>query len=183
MNLQALVSTKAPDPAAVTAFGALRERLGFTSVLGGLGRASYVELSTTKPLPAGEPPVAESLAKTTLLANPTKEIVRTSEEGLDIAGVGILVWWREGVVDTSLEGRIARQFPGWPPFRVLRATLWLPVITAPLSEVRSVVDRIADAGRRTTGLLRNPHSQDMCVVEDVIPPRVLFESLERTPAQ
>lgn len=171
MRAQVLVSTKAPDPTAQTAFATLTRRLGFGETLAALHRRIYYELDLRDV--SGDPRLAlrTLVETTTLLANPNKEIAEAWAEP-DVApltGAAVLVWDREGARGSALEARIRRRVPSLAGVQVRRGTLWLPELRGPDDQHAALAERMARADRRGTGLLANPNADRHAVFAGRVP--------------
>jgi hypothetical protein len=171
MRAQVLVGTKAPDPTARTAFATLTRRLGFAESLAALERRLYYEIDLREV--RGDPRQALDglLAETTLLANPNKEIARawTEPDAVPLDGPAVLVWDREGARGAALEARIHRQHPALSGAKVRWGTLWLPTLRGPDDQRAPLVERMALADRRDSGLLANPNADRHAVFAGRVP--------------
>jgi phosphoribosylformylglycinamidine (FGAM) synthase PurS component len=172
MLSQVSVQLRARDPAAVSALGVARTRLGLADQITDLARLVYFEIS----IPAADREAAEHslrrlLDATTVLCNPNKETARVAlePETLTVPGVALLVWDRESPRRRDLEAQIARALPDLGAVTVWRAVLWLPRLAGDAARQREILGRIALGVDGDAGLLVNPHADAHGIVEAIIP--------------
>ncbi len=168
--VELLVKLKIPDVTALTAFGALRRRMGYADILTGLSRADYYRLELEAPDEAAARPLAAELAeKTNLFVNPNKHIyeLRTGPEAaLPVKegrhGVQVLV---TDPTDGSAQGALAalRRRLGYADqvSGLLKGVLWtLEIVADTPQKARGIAEDIAVTRARHRGLLVNPHFQE-----------------------
>jgi len=173
--VELLVRLKIPDVTALTAANALRRRMGYAGVLGGLQRADYYRLTVAPAAPAEAQALVRELAeRTNVFVNPNKDVyeVRLPRAGgggeaaaVDGFPVEVLV---TDPADGSAEGALAalRDRLGYRDrvLALLRGTLWtLRLRTPTADEALRLAREIAVTERIDRGLLMNPHFQECSI--------------------